>query len=104
MAHLGCVHVLVFAAGDTWQYSSDRAKLVWLCRYAVPRNQQQQLIELLRVIEKGTAGDTTEAALAGIADVQLSLTSLEEVFLTIAKQVSHCRDVTRHTICQMVCR
>eukprot|EP00878_Enallax_costatus_P034374 GHUV01038107.1.p1 GENE.GHUV01038107.1~~GHUV01038107.1.p1 ORF type:complete len:316 (+),score=86.66 GHUV01038107.1:990-1937(+) len=55
-------------------------------RYAVPRRQQSQLIELLQVIEKGAAGETAEAEVSGIADVQLSLTSLEEVFLTIAKQ------------------
>lgn len=62
--------------------------LVAACRYAVPRGQHDQLIGLLCVIEKATTDSASCPELAGIADVQLSLTSLEEVFLTIAKQVS----------------
>jgi hypothetical protein len=57
----------------------------------VPRQQEQQLVGLLQLLEQQTGHSSTNAgatpqALAGVADVQLSLTSLEEVFLNIAKQ------------------
>jgi hypothetical protein len=64
-----------------------------LCRFLVPRQQEQQLVGLLQLLEQqsgGSSSSTVQAqpALGCIADVQLSLTSLEEVFLNIAKQVS----------------
>jgi hypothetical protein len=65
-----------------------------LCRFLVPRQQEQQLVGLLQLLEQQSGHSSSAAAapqhqaLAGVADVQLSLTSLEEVFLNIAKQVS----------------
>ena len=74
-----------------------------LRRFLVPRQQEQQLVALLQLLEQqsgnsfsssssgGGGSAATEQhhqALAAIADVQLSLTSLEEVFLNIAKQVT----------------
>jgi hypothetical protein len=59
----------------------------------VPRQQEQQLVGLLQLLEQHSGSSSNAAAaqqqpaLAGVADVQLSLTSLEEVFLNIAKQV-----------------
>ncbi|WIA19835.1 hypothetical protein OEZ85_005742 [Tetradesmus obliquus] len=67
-------------------------------RFLVPRQQEQQLVGLLQLLEQqaNSSGSSSSAAqqqqqqqhaaLAGVADVQLSLTSLEEVFLNIAKQ------------------
>jgi hypothetical protein len=77
-------------------------------QFLVPRHQQQQLVGLLQQLEAamaaGSNGGSSGSSLAaaaevigedgvralqrGVADVQLSLTSLEEVFLSIAKQVS----------------
>jgi hypothetical protein len=84
-------------------------------QFLVPGHQQQQLVGLLQQLEAamaagssgsngGTSGGSSGSKLAaaaevvgeegvralqrGVADVQLSLTSLEEVFLSIAKQVS----------------
>jgi len=46
--------------------------------YLIPRNKEAELIPFLKELEQ-------QAAQLGITDVQLSLTSLEEVFLNIAK-------------------
>jgi hypothetical protein len=84
-------------------------------RFIVPGRQQQQLVGLLQQLEaaigssmqpsgsssssSGGSGSSGVAAVQGlgeaemravqqyVADVQLSLTSLEEVFLSMAKQV-----------------
>lgn len=78
-------------------------------QFLVPRAQQQQLVGLLQQLEAamaaaaavgGGSSDGSRAAAVGVvgeegvralrrgvADVSLSLTSLEEVFLSIAKQV-----------------
>lgn len=86
--------------------------------YLVPRAQQQQLVGLLQQLETamaagGSSGGGSSGgvvidgldeegvvALArGVADVQLSLTSLEEVFLSIAKQVKQ----NRGRVCGVKC-
>lgn len=93
----------------------------------MPRQQQQQLVGLLQVIEQAvgtcrsvqssssnSSSTVCQGGLAGIADVQLSLTSLEEVFLNIAKQVrtlASCHQshgwgthaTVTHTACGIVC-
>jgi hypothetical protein len=78
-------------------------------QFLVPRAYQQQLVGLLQQLEAATAtGSSGTSVVAGssvaavevvgeegvramrqgVADVQLCLTSLEEVFLSIAKKVS----------------
>lgn len=75
-------------------------------QYLVPRQQQQQLVGLLEELEAAMAAGGSNSGSSGVlprvtglseegvrllqggvADVQLSLTTLEEVFLSIAKQV-----------------
>jgi hypothetical protein len=79
---------------------------VWLTRrYAVPRERQEQLMVLLSLLDAALGRDADvhtgssnsgvnrcpaevkSVVAAAVSDVQLSLTSLEEVFLAIAKQV-----------------
>ena len=48
-------------------------------QYRVPREQEAALPGLLATLE-------ADKARLGVSDVQISLTSLEEVFLTIARQ------------------
>lgn len=67
----------------------------------MPRDQQEQLVHLLQLIEKAALGSGPRE-LTGIADVQLSLTSLEEVFLAIAKRVSCVCDMM-HSACISHC-
>jgi hypothetical protein len=77
-----------------------------LCRFLVPRQQEQQLVGLLQLLEQRSGSSSSSSsvaaatpqhqALAGVADVQLSLTSLEEVFLNIAKQVRRCAALQAH--------
>lgn len=52
-----------------------------LLQYLVDRAAEQQLVAFLQALEQ-------QGPALGVADVQCSLASLEEVFLTIAKQVS----------------
>eukprot|EP00197_Chlamydomonas_leiostraca_P014447 CAMPEP_0202859992 /NCGR_PEP_ID=MMETSP1391-20130828/1884_1 /ASSEMBLY_ACC=CAM_ASM_000867 /TAXON_ID=1034604 /ORGANISM="Chlamydomonas leiostraca, Strain SAG 11-49" /LENGTH=1190 /DNA_ID=CAMNT_0049539111 /DNA_START=105 /DNA_END=3677 /DNA_ORIENTATION=- len=49
--------------------------------FLVPRDQEAALISFLRQLEKDAAG-------LGVTDTQMSLTSLEEVFLTIARKAA----------------
>jgi hypothetical protein len=73
-------------------------------QFLVPRAYQQQLVGLLQQLEAATAAGSSDSGSSvaamevvsdegvrairqGVADVQLCLTSLEEVFLSIAKKV-----------------
>lgn len=51
-----------------------------MLHYLVPRSSEQQLTGFLAALEQQSAD-------LGISDLQCSLASLEEVFLTIARQV-----------------